>query len=81
MASDAASYGSEFWLNFAMEAVIEENTRKAPRERGGGRNSVGTPALMTKRAMKTKVKMIAIQRSLGASSQAESVRGQLTPLD
>jgi hypothetical protein len=30
MASDAASYGSEFWLNFAMEAVIEENTRKAP---------------------------------------------------
>lgn len=30
MASDAASYGSEFWLNFAMEAVIAENTRKAP---------------------------------------------------
>jgi hypothetical protein len=28
MASRAANYGSEFWLNLAMEAVIEENARK-----------------------------------------------------
>lgn len=31
MASDAANCGSEFRLNLAMEAVIEENARKAAR--------------------------------------------------
>jgi hypothetical protein len=29
MASDTIHYGSEFWLNLAMEAVMEENARKA----------------------------------------------------
>lgn len=41
MASDTAIYGSEFWLNLAMEAVIEENVRmvaqrmKRPTKSGG----------------------------------------------
>ena len=59
MASDTANCGSEFRLNLAMEAVIEENARRLLGERSGGRNPVGTFALMTKQAMKIKVKMIA----------------------
>jgi hypothetical protein len=72
MASDTLNYGSEFWLNLAMEAVIEENSRKA--------------AQRTKRQTKSGEDVCADDEAsdedrseddshLEESEQAESVRG------
>jgi hypothetical protein len=41
MASDTINYASEFWLNLAMEAVVEENVRKAAQRTKWGTESGG----------------------------------------
>lgn len=60
MASDTINYGSEFWLNPAMEAVIKENARMAAQRTKRQTKSGEDVCAMMKRAVKIKVKMIAI---------------------